>query len=685
MGRKGRRQARRRANRAPKQQPFIPRLPYEIWSTIFEEVFSSYEGEEDSRTLGSLSMTCRSFSDVARPILFRKLDMRAKYWGNPSKAPSPCSVILSIVQLSLGHMVRVADFCPTSYELSKFVFESQWWTRAVDLDDDRNDSNTYQLETPFHLLLGAMGVGLRTIPCPPRHLDPVIHFDHIRELYRDEDGEAGEDLEHAEADLEAEEIVDAEREREILDTDLVSLSYLTIAMGLAAMPNIIKLRLPIDSGWLRLRKIPTKPKHYPVVLNAGHLGCHVELHQHHFPSLSRLQELELVPYQVTARSQSGGQSRLHADQISWIVQRSPNLRTLRLMGFEGFNGRIENFALPCLNITTLCLIGCDIPIDDICLFLSQLPRLKNFKMARTVEFQIRKIGWTWSTEFAYQDASLVLDALSKASPRIEKVFLGFFVLPSSPVAQQPDPATQEPGIPPETRQILPTSGLRHLKTLGVETDNLRYRYPAVGWDDTNMEDNTKVLANMVRDCPSLESLQIFGAHEFWRSYSSYGYAIPPDPDEHQWCSELNGWLEALGKELQSNKESQLREIKLWYIDYDHYLRRINDVDYLIVTGKMEPPEEYKTRYLNDNMDWRYDDRGPRQRAPVHNIPPLLKLEESGLIELFNSVGVRIVLEKEHGYQKVGDCHMPRDCGREDCPCVLPPIGDMNADESLWWD
>lgn len=689
MGRKERqassyaRRVAKRAHEAAKNRPFILHLPYELLAAIFEMVFHSYEGEHDRRTLGALSRTCVRFRQVAKPMLFRQLDStwgieKMRIFGFPRPQISTCELILSLVRHSLGDLVHVADFWAMSHDLGDFLSASYKAFRP-----DYEEGYHTEPDIPFCLLLENMGVGMVSKYCPPSDLvaesselppcsslstdasrvepeeaalDPQGHWEHVRdpwlegeldkslhpggelELLENVAGEGGLDNDEITTENEdPEEDGDAICYPQILYSAQKSFDFrhLTIAMALAALPNLVRVCLPIDRYSLRLLKIPTKSNAYPVLIWCHHLECYVALYSQHFPSLSELQELELVPSLNTHNN-----GYLFADHISWIVQRSPDLRTLRLSGFEGLGGRIENFSLPCKNITTLCLIGCNIPLDDLRLLLLCCPQLKGFKMARTNEIECRL-----DPNLAARGAHLVLEALSNAAPQIQKVSLGICIFLD-------DLGNSQRGRPDDKGLNLPTVGLTNLKTLGLRVENL-YHHEAE-------EENVNVLADLVKNYPTLESLQIFGG--------IYGHEFRLNP-------KLKSWLDALERELAFNEESRLR-IKLSYVDRDHYYRRVDDYYYSVVTGKSQFPD------VNEKWSW-HEAMGKRRRPIPHSQKPWLVLGKSGLVELYRSRGVQIVLERDEGYEiPIDRVRVNPECGREK-DCLLPPIGDINSDESLW--
>ncbi|KAM7193048.1 hypothetical protein V8F20_008564 [Naviculisporaceae sp. PSN 640] len=651
------------ADRASRGEPLILRLPYEVLAIIFRMAFTSFEGEQDRQTLGALTRTCREFRHVAQPILFWQLDIT---WSlqqmnimDLQSSIYPVHLILSLVQHSMGDLVRVADLWAGTHAMAAS------WNVCLDYlacsrdiieayDPDWDFSNWSSI--PFGLLVEKLGVGMVSPYFPP--IEPVTHstelvsslslsredssveaneieqnaqgyLEHTGDLYDDDDQGEYEDQEQYNDWEEYEEW----RNNDYDTSDPLfnygwkrsfSSRYLFIAMALAALPNLVKVRLPIDSDSLRLLRVPTSSDRFPVLLSTK--GAFVTFYPQHFPSLSRLQELELAP--SLARhclyDEAPNVGFLFADHLSWIVQRSPNFRTLRLSGFVGLGGRIENFRLPCHNITTLCLIGCSIPIQELRVLLAYCPQLVLFKMTKTNKARVDTIA-------AARASSVVLDMLSEVAPQIQKVFLGVCL---------DDDNDDVAGIPDEGEPVLPTAGLNCLKTLGLRVENI-YQH------------SKNVLANLVKDCPSLESLQIFGAVQ------------TSDFTSNQ---ELTDWLQALSRELSSNSKAQLREIKLSYVDRDHWLRRVDDSEYLTATGQIEPGER----------SW-YQTMRQHQWPRTHESRPFLGLEEWAVVEIYRSLGVHLHLEMEEGYMKPDDYE--ESSWTPDC--LLPPIGDINSDEALW--
>ncbi|KAM7193047.1 hypothetical protein V8F20_008563 [Naviculisporaceae sp. PSN 640] len=622
-----------------KMEPFILNLPYEILADIFEMTLQTYDGELDQFTLGSLSRTCRKFRNIAKPILFRQLDFSwvewAHHWGYPMNFTAPCHLILSLARQSLGDLVRVADLWSLSDDFCQHNM-CPW----VCYDYDDIEASDWDPDGCFVVLLDYLGVGVASRYTPQKRQDNHKYLEPGHDLEQQADQSLDADQEpEADHDLEGDQEHDAEwdpnQDGEFEDEEKFSrftIDHVVFAMALVVMPNLVKLRLPIGRSSLQLRL--DRPRLYPIVIPGG-LGPCVVLSEHHFPSLSRLKELELLSER--RRPWEENDSSLHADHFSWIVHRSPQFRILRLGDFDGLLRNMEDFERPCQNITTLSLINCKNPLDEVADLVWCCPQLKRFKMSNCKNPHTRNTVYTRA-----QGASIMLDILAQNAPQIEKVFLGdcthyFWKGPSLD------------WMPADEVPVLPTGGLGNLKTLGLTRQNLN--------QEQAPESYSNILTKLITDCPSLESLQVFDAD--WDS----GVSKKLEPT-------LKGWLEGLAEELDLNKESRLKELKLWYRDIDSYERSTRDAEHV---------KNYKKTCWRGGTTFK-----PREH--VFNEEPMRRLEESGLVRLYQSFGVKLTLEREQGYKdpRRGKFSQPpsqRDPMFEHA--VFPGIPGIDPDETLW--
>lgn len=303
---------------------------------------------------------------------------------------------------------------------------------------------------------------------------------------------------------------------------------------------------------------------------------------------------------------------------------------------------------PCNNITTLSLIECGISLERLPQLLSCFPQLERFKMTRSRPL-IRDAFGDYTRR---ERASLMLQALSATAPGLKKIFLGECILPRTRKVDRSEEGNQE--VP-----LLPTHGFSGLKTLGLTQGNLFHADDCMWHAD--------VLAKIVRGCPTLETLEIFDALHV----SNPNNPLVPT---------LGDALQALAQELaDGNNTSGLREIRLWYFDSVYFERHLEAEDNWCCARAIPSPaaNEPSPPLASDgsgdillpisDYSGRWADRSQRLR----------ERENSDLIELFRSLGVRLTLQLEQGTTRLSF----KSTAIDDTP--FPQLRGIDPDETLW--
>ncbi|KAM7196563.1 hypothetical protein V8F33_006062 [Rhypophila sp. PSN 637] len=465
-------------------QNSLLRFPNEVLYNICESMLQSADGNPDRKSLGCQSRTCSLLRKIAAPALFRRLEVE-----------HPLSLFTaprSIIENSQTDLIRSANLsydtrngcgaqdlhssrCPYKHQPTYGECNVLCQDRRVDSQYDRGlipDWPLAQEDNPYEKLLAITGVRCHKQRETGNHTRPRLELGIL------------------------------------------------VALSLSVLPNLSKVRVPINSGSLCIGEKGQKaimdhhyPIHVPMPTHDRAFTSRVGLQEKHFQSLPQLRELDL-DFTTHERNRVG----LYPGHISWIIQRAPNLVALRLIR----NKKLSLTTTPWMYISRL---------------VASCPQLQHFKMMRRKPASCSHEGLEgYGGAKGRPIASLLLATLAQVSPRLETIFLHANALEwnwHSGWRQLDEDAA--PSI----------TGFTSLKTLSISRECL---FEPHGYETKDRDVN--VLVDLVAGCPTLRNLHIFQTEA--RSFC---------------CTKaLYRALEALYDYIDGTQVPGLREIKLWHFD-----------------------------------------------------------------------------------------------------------------------
>ncbi|KAM7217602.1 hypothetical protein V8F06_006986 [Rhypophila decipiens] len=488
-------------------QNSLLRFPNEILYNICESMLQSADGNPDRKSLGCLSMTCSLLRKIAAPALFRRLEVEHPL--------SLFSSLRSIIEHSQTDLIRSANL---SY-------------------DTRNRCGAQDLHSPRCPYRHQPNYGKCNVLCQDRrfksHYDPglipdwpLAQKDNSYEKLLAITGVRCHEQRESET---------GNRTRPRCELGIL------VALALSVLPNLSRVRVPINSGSLCLGEKGQKaildnlyPIHVTMPTHDRAVTRRVGLQERHFQPLPQLQELDL-DFTTHERNQVG----LYPGHISWIIQRAPNLVALRLIRKKSLSSTETPWM--CTTLQWLSLIDCCTPPQDISRLVASCPQLRHFKMMRRKP-AARSHGLEWNCAKGRQIASLLLATLAQVSPRLETIFLhanNALELGRHWGWGQVD----EDAAPSITR-------FTSLKTLSISRQCLFEPHSHKARDHEARDRGVNVLVNLVAGCPTLENLYILQTQEQCLLCTTALYRA----------------LKALYDDIDGTQVPGLREIKLWHFD-----------------------------------------------------------------------------------------------------------------------